>query len=133
MEDCGPSNERVAGALFASAGAAALPTVLLGSWALIAFPLGFIIAFLHALFLGLPAYLVVRRRIVVSWGATAVSGFLVGALPVAVYSLSDLEFAPAKAIPAGLFGLCGACGGLAFRAIIGRQEYSQTYDPAIWE
>lgn len=130
-----PSGRVIAGFSLASAAAAA-PTILLGSFAVIAFPIGFVLAAAHAFLLGGPIYLMLRRRYEVGFLNSAVLGFLIGALPFAFFTLAmegprtagPQSWAVFNALmPSPIFGALGAIGGLAFRAMIGRNEGMPDY------
>jgi hypothetical protein len=115
-----PSGPRVGAAAFAAAGAAAAPTILFGAWAVIAFPVGFAVAGTHVLLFGLPAYLLLRRRMRVDWAQAMIAGFLVGAVPVNLWSLIAGSGAISPYILWSFVpGVLGMLGGMAFRAVIG--------------
>lgn len=128
-----PSITRLIGAVAAAAAAGASPTILLGIVVLIAFPVGFVIALAHALLLGLPAYLLLRRRSTFGWGIAAVVGFVIGAVPTGLLTLSAAGFANGGIWAPAVAGLCGTLGALAFRAVTGGASSAPTFDPAIWE
>jgi hypothetical protein len=50
-------------------------------------PIGFVAALVHAVVLGLPAYLLARRLGWTRWWASLIGGFAVGSLPYAVLAL----------------------------------------------
>ena len=54
---------------------------------LLLWPPAFAVALAHAVVLGLPAFLILRRRGLTRWWISLASGFAVGALPYAVLSL----------------------------------------------
>lgn len=128
-----PSITRLIGAVAAAAAAGASPTILLGIVVLIAFPVGFVIALAHVLLLGLPAYLLLRRRSTFGWGIAAVVGFVIGAVPTGLLTLSAAGFANGGIWAPAVAGLCGTLGALAFRAVTGGASSAPTFDPAIWE
>jgi hypothetical protein len=81
--------------------------------------------------LGIPAYLLVRRRWRAGWPSAAIGGFFIGAIPVSIGMLRWLGLD--LAMPGidgwtwwdhglrGLgFGACGLIGGLVFGRIIDR-------------
>lgn len=129
-----PSTARLMGAIAAAAAAAAAPTILLGVLVLIAFPIGFVVALAHVLLLGLPAYLLLRRRSAFGWGIAALVGFVIGAVPTGLVVLPTTSFANGAAWTPALAGLCGMLGALAFRAVTGGASSApKSFDPAIWE
>ncbi len=142
-----PSAGKLALGLASAALVAALPTLLLGALAVIALPVAFIIAALHAVILGLPAYLVLRRWFHLNYGNSAAAGLLIGGLPAALNVIVGSLWAPAfpgveistyewiqqAAAIGGAFGLLGALGGLIFRAVLGPDEDVFEIDPAIFE
>ena len=126
----GATGLRVAGAAAAAAGAAAAPTILLGPLAVIALPVAFVVAGVHVLLFGIPAYYLLRRKMPIDWAQSIIAGFVIGAVPLAIWawltsspyedtSLGSILFA---AIP----GVLGMLGGLTFRAIIGPPEPRRT-------
>jgi len=134
MNESLPSTVRVMGAIAAGAAAAAAPTILLGVFMLIAFPIGFVIALVHVLLLGLPAYLLLRRRSAFGWGVAMSAGFVIGAVPTGLIILPTTSFADGGAWTPALAGLCGVLGALAFRAVVGGASSApKSFDPAIWE
>jgi len=133
MNTSWPSVSRIAGAVVAAAAAAALPTLLVGVFALLAYPFAFIAALFHAALIGLPVYLLLRRRMRFTWGVAVVAGFAIGALPAAGYSLLDGDVVAYDLVAMALLGLCGAFGGAAFRGVVGDGQPAPAFDPAIWE
>lgn len=127
----GPSALRISGACLAAAAAAAAPTLLLGRWAAIALPVGFVIAGIHVLLFGLPAYLLLRRRMRIDWAQAIIAGIIVGAVPLALWSWlrTGGGFGPSLAV-ALISGVLGMLGGMTFRAIVGppveREDDTQT-------
>ena len=116
----GPSPLRVTGAAFAAAGAAAAPAILFGPWAVIALPVGFVVAGVHVLLFGLPAYLLLRRRMRLDWAQAMIAGFVIGAVPLSLWSwlIEGGAMGPSffwSALP----GVLGMLGGMTFRAVIG--------------
>lgn len=69
----------VGGATFAMLGAAPVFALRLALYVLL-------IAFAHVLLLGLPAVLLMARARAITWAATVLVGFLIGALPTALWS-----------------------------------------------
>lgn len=129
-----PSIGRVGGALLLASVAAAAPTILLGPLVVIAFPIGFVIAMVHAVVLGLPVYLLLRRYRMLGWIPVGLAGFGIGATPVGLLSLDGATRASADVFwIVGLFGLFGALGALIFRARLGRGGEPLKVDPAIWD
>lgn len=113
---------RIAAAGTAAAGAAALPTVLLGGLAILAYPIALLIAGGHVLVLGLPTYFVMRSRYRVDWMHALIAGFLIGALPLAAFQLLASATVGQLSFSLLLFlisGGCGLLGGVAFRAVVG--------------
>lgn len=140
-----PSRGRIASALMIAALAAAAPTVLLGPLATIVFPIALMVTAVHTLVLAWPAYLILRRRIVLNYGNATMAGFVIGALPMFGFSLFNAlttlqQFAMRQSdwlgqlvgIPA-LFGLLGGVGGLAFRKAMGSDDEWIDFDPAVFE
>ena len=124
---------RLTGAITAAASAAAAPTILLGAFVLIAFPIGFVIALAHILLLGLPAYFLLRRCGAFDWGIAVLSGFVIGAVPAGLFSLPSMGFIGGISTRA-MAGLCGALGALAFRAVLGNTSPApEIFDSSIWE
>ena len=115
------SIERVTAACLAASAAAATPAFILGPLAILAFPIGFVIAGFHVGFLGVPLYLVLRRWFALNWLWSIAGGFVVGACPYALLALPSVTdeygYAWGWSVVAGG---CGAIGGLFFRAVIGR-------------
>lgn len=107
--------------------------------ALFLWPVAFIVALVHAVVLGLPAYFVLNRRGLTQWWISLIGGFAVGALPYAVLALPwqapppDLVEAHIirgftllhYAAMAGGLGLLGMAGGFAAWLVwrgLGRQQ-----------
>jgi hypothetical protein len=87
---------------------------------LLLWPPAFIVAVVHAVGLGLPAYLVLKRIGATRWWVSLPAGFFIGALPYAVLALpwSLPPNLPPFTWPhyvafAGGFGLLGMAGGAA--------------------
>ena len=90
-------------------------------------PAGFGVALVHAVALGLPAYLVLNRLKLTRWWVSLIGGFAVGSLPYAVlalpWSAPPPELVGAHIIPrftwlhyagvVGGLGLLGMAGGFA--------------------
>ena len=140
-----PSRGRIASALMIAALAAAAPTVLLGPLAVIVFPIALMVTAAHTLVLAWPAYLILRRRIVLNYGNATMAGFVIGALPMFGLSLLNAlttfqQFAMRQSdwlgqligIPV-LFGLLGGVGGLAFRKAMGSDDEWIDFDPTVFE
>ena len=116
------SGTRVAAAGLAAAAAATIPAILMmtsSAWPdpwpffpvlLAALVIGFPIALIHVALLALPAYLLLRRRWRLSWWSASLAGTLIGALPIALLSMSW------EAVPFG--ATSGLFGGLAFWTVI---------------
>ena len=143
-----PSAKKLPLGLGAAALVAALPTLLLGTLAAAVFPIAFIVALIHAVVLGLPAYLLLRRWFRLNYANATAAGLVIGALPIFVYLvLTGLETEAAYpgydfslaaqlrdgAWMAGIFGVLGAIGGLAFRGVLGPDEDVFEVDPSIFE
>lgn len=140
-----PSPGRIALALVAAAAAAALPPALL-LWPLLwlALPIGFLVALAHSVVLGLPLYLMLRRADHIGWLSAAAAGFLVGALPYALWMIAtssqEMIADPIAAAPglqpftllAAAAGGCGLLGGLVFY-LIARPAAPEVLDPEVWE
>jgi hypothetical protein len=94
--------------------------------AIIAFVVAVPVALAHALALGLPLYLLLRRYLRLTRPGAAIAGFVIGALPIGLgaYSVPLMAAAPvdleAQLRAALGFGLLGGIGGLAFRHILQR-------------
>ena len=77
--------------------------------------------------LAAPLYFALRRRGWVNWGTAALSGFVIGAIPIPLL-LSMLSWSQGMSIShtldvaamCGACGLCGLVGGLTFRAVLGK-------------
>ncbi len=120
--DDSPSGARItlafALAALASAAAAALVVAVI-SWPTVSVPMavstlmvGFPIAVAHAILLAMPAYALLSRRWRLrAWNA-ALGGFVVGAVPIGLLSVS----ADVAAVTGGF----GAAGGLAFWLLLRR-------------
>lgn len=94
---------------------------------LLLWPPAFIVALVHAVILGLPAYLIARRLGLIRWWVSLPGGFVVGALPYAVLALPwhapPPELVAAHIVPpftwqhylavAGGLGFLGMAGGIA--------------------
>jgi hypothetical protein len=115
MIDERPSGARLAAALVAAAAAAPAPLALMLSFSepaavlgalLMVTLFGFPVALVHAALLGLPAYLLMRRRWRLRWWHAVPAGGVIGALPSYVL-WRDGESAL-------LLLACGAVGGLTF-------------------
>jgi hypothetical protein len=136
----------VALGLISAALAAAVPTVLLGTLVLIAFPIALVTAVAHAFLIALPIYLVLRARLRLTYANSAFAGFLVGALPVAVFTLTEAGWrtAQGRETPLAawfwdtfgvsmLFGVLGFLGGLVFRKVVGESPRVEAVDASIFE
>jgi hypothetical protein len=80
--------------------------------------LGLPIAFLHLLFLALPAYAILSRHWRLRWWSAASGGFVVGVTPIGLLALG-LSAGPSDATTLPLeAGLLGLAGGVAFWAAL---------------
>jgi hypothetical protein len=112
--------------LATAAAAAASSFVFLLGGPVVAF-YAFVVAWLHALLLGLPLYLVLSRTRPLNEGAAVGGGCLVGALPALLVWIATVLPGPpaddawlgALAVASG-FGFLGAIGGAAFEAVMRR-------------
>jgi len=100
---------------------------------LIAFPIGFVIALVHAVVLGLPAYFLLRPLWRAGWAVAAIAGFVIGALPTALFILPSVGLTNGGLWTPLLAGLCGFLGGSTFYAVIRGAPADPDFDPAIWE
>jgi hypothetical protein len=110
-----PSGALLWGALLTAAAVAPLPFALMQTFSdpesilgalFLAVLFGFPIALVHAGLLGVPAYLLMRRRWPLKWWNAVPAGAMIGGLP------AYLLWQDGKA--ALLFAACGAVGGLTF-------------------
>lgn len=76
------------------------------------------VGLLHALVIGIPAYLLLREKWPLTWGRSLVGGFAVGGLPWGLFALSLGSPWAEVAFTVGLVGTAGAIGGLAFAAML---------------
>lgn len=100
-------------------------------WGFISLILPLPISFAHALFLGFPAFLIGWRLRAINWRSVLITSFLIGALPVGIFFfVREFELpngfdlinsmgiiligSSAIFIVAGIMGLFGVSGGLAF-------------------
>ena len=117
---------RVVIALIAAAMAAAWPSYLIALFALPAglaaalwfVALGLGIALAHAVFLGLPFYMLIARRGPPWLRVTTIAGGVVGALPIP--SLMMITGEKAVILPALYFAFCGMVGGAVFDVVLTR-------------
>lgn len=115
-----PSALRIGGAAMAAAGAAAVPTIMLGPLAVIALPVAFVVAGVHVLLFAVPAYLLLRRRMPVDWAQAIIAGFVIGAVPLSLWGwMTDPTPQDLDVLWAFVPGLFGMFGGATFRAVIG--------------
>ncbi len=116
-----PSPLRVGAGCLAAAGAASAPTILLGPAVILALPVGFVIASLHMLLIGLPAYLVMRRYWAIDWGHAVLAGAVIGAAPITLWAWASWggDGGPIFSGWTLVLALLGMLGGAAFRAVIG--------------
>jgi len=134
-----PSALRTLGASVSAAAAAAAPTILLGPLALFAFPLGFIIAGAHVIVLGIPGYLIAREYVAIDWAQAIIAGFVIGGVPLTIWTMFDSAEGGADAATLGgvllLLGALGAIGGAVFRAVIGPpvERFGQEQTASIFE
>lgn len=128
MAEDAPSQGRVIGAALVAAVAAAstlgvffvamAPAAPAPAGLATALVFGTPIAFLHALFMGIPIYILLRRRWALTWLRSAIGGFAVGALPWGLFSFSISIDAWDVIAAIGLMGGAGTIGGLAFAATL---------------
>nr|NUR38005.1 hypothetical protein [Sphingomonas sp.] len=126
------SGSRVAGGFLAASAVAALPTILMGPFAVIAFPIGFVIALFHCVGLALPAYLLLRGRIRFRWHVAVATGLVIGALPVTLLGLASGTSGMGELTAVAGAAACGVGGALGFRAVVGDPP-PQTVDASIFE
>jgi hypothetical protein len=111
--------------------------VFLGPFVVIAFPIAFVVSIAHAVVIGLPAYLILRLWFRVNYGNAALAGFLIGCIPVGVYAGVSVALEKSGTweplIISPVFGVLGALGGLAFRAVLGPDEDRYEVDASIFE
>ncbi len=113
--------------LMASAAAAAAPSILVGPLVVFFAPIIFVIALLHGLLLGLPAYLLLGRwRRISGWHA-ALGGFLVGGLPTATVIVAsignaggDRSILDSLAVSILILGAFGMLAGAVFHWVVRR-------------
>lgn len=116
--------------LMASAIAAAAPSILVGPLVVFFAPVIFVIALLHGLLLGLPAYLLLGRwRRISGWHA-ALGGFLIGGLPTATVIVASignaggdrsiLDGLDSFAVPILILGAFGTLAGVVFHRVVRR-------------
>lgn len=113
--------------LMACAAAAAAPSILVGPLVVFFAPLIFVIALLHGLALGLPAYLLLGRwRRISGWHA-ALGGFLVGGLPTATVIVAsigntggDRSILDSLAVSILILGAFGMLAGVVFHWVVRR-------------
>jgi hypothetical protein len=113
--------------LMASAAAAAAPSILVGPLVVFFAPIIFVIALLHGLVLGLPAYLLLGRwRRISAWHA-ALGGFLIGGLPTATVIVAsignaggDLSILDSLAVSILILGAFGMLAGVVFHWVVRR-------------
>ena len=120
--------------LATAAAAAASSCVFLLGGPYVAF-IAFVVAWLHAIFFGLPLYLKLSRTRPLTEGAAVGGGCAVGALPALLLTLlfgigtagSDgWSAAPAIAF---VFGFLGMLGGAAFWAVMRRHAEPRGFGP----
>jgi hypothetical protein len=141
-----PPAGRIALGLIAATLAAAAPTILLGSLVLIAFPIALITAVGHAFLIALPVYILLRAQLRLTYASSAFAGFLVGALPIALFTLVEAGWVVARGrdVPLAhwfsetfgvslVFGVLGSIGGLVFRQVVGESPRVEPIDPSIFE
>jgi hypothetical protein len=95
-------------------------TRLTGEHILLLWPPAFIVALVHAVCLGLPAYLILKRFGLTRWWVSLPAGFLIGSLPYAILALPwnlppnlpPFTWPHYFAIGGG-FGVLGVFGGIA--------------------
>lgn len=117
-------------ALGAAAFAAALiPAILSNTLFGLVLLFGSVVAAAHAFMIGLPAYLAFRKAGPLTYPIAALAGFVIGTVPVSVvvlmYSEGGRSGGFEKVAMSSVFGLYGAVGGLAFRAVLGREKQFQ--------
>lgn len=126
-----PPPERVALGLLAACGGITAPMLLLGPLAIFAVPVALVLSAGHAFVFALPAYLLLRRWIRITYRSAALCGFLIGAVPVSIQTLwspqwrritSLREWWDDVGLTALTFGVFGLLGGLIFRRVLGPDE-----------
>lgn len=134
-DDEQPSGGRIAIGLLAAAFAPVTAFVLwmaiqgaftLGGAALF-YLVGVPIAFAFVLLLGLPVYLVLRRRWRLTWWNAVLGGWAVATAPIAMFGLRSIGD-PTFLLWVGQVGLLGVAGGLAFWAVV-REARRPRIDP----
>jgi hypothetical protein len=79
--------------------------------------IAFIIALVHAIALGLPGYLLLRRKNLVRWWTSGVCGFVVGCVPAAIITipiqLSNASF-KADGVPMIVNGVVTLAGWISY-------------------
>lgn len=132
-----PPAERVVLGLVAACASITAPMILFGPLALLAVPIALFLSAGHAFLLALPAYLLLRRWINVTYPIAALCGFLVGAVPVAIQALLSPQSGWVTSFwdwwddawPIALvFGLFGLFGGLIFRRVLGADDGAAAAD-----
>lgn len=79
------------------------------------------LALLHALLLGVPAYLLLSRLVTPRWWMCGLGGAMIGGVPILIYWLLTSPDTINEAFPmATMFGAAGMVGGLIFGWIMAR-------------
>ncbi len=123
--------------MVAAAFAASAPTVFFGVFVVVAFPIALVVSLAHALVIGLPTYLLLRRSLRLNYGNAALVGFLIGAVPVTIYMVASVPLESGgiwePLVISPIFGVLGAIGGSAFRVVLGPSDGLYEVDASIFE
>jgi demethylmenaquinone methyltransferase / 2-methoxy-6-polyprenyl-1,4-benzoquinol methylase len=120
----------VVGSIVSLLAAAAMPSVIAGTFVslispsitagiflfAIAFAYAFVVSLAHVLVLGLPVFLLGWRLRAIRWWSTLIAAFIVGAIPMAIWTWPDLSSLGWRDYVSGFafFGLFGVSGGIVF-------------------
>jgi hypothetical protein len=72
----------------------------------------FLIALIHCLFLGIPAFIIISRLWTINWPSILISSFIIGAVPLPLFTA--LSFGELNLYAAIFFGLMGVSAGITF-------------------